>query len=100
MKPFHAPLLAAAIASCVCLPALAQENAPMVQKPSPTQQNGPDGTKPENSGNTGWTGGTGGSFIGTDQTGTPSSPNQQPPVASGLDLKGPSVQNPANRTPE
>lgn len=80
--------------------ALAQENAPMVQKPSSLQQNGSSGTAPEGQGSTGWTGGTGGSFIGTQHQGSPSSPNDQPPVASGVDLKGPPVQNAPGKVPE
>ncbi|WBU57893.1 hypothetical protein [Paracoccus sediminicola] len=50
---------------------------------------GEDATAPENAGNTGWTGGTGGAQIGTTAAGAvPQSKTWQPPVASGLSLKG------------
>ena len=45
-----------------------------------------DSTAPGNAGNTGWSGGTGGSQIGTNPSGaTPSSPTWQPETARGLD---------------
>ena len=45
-----------------------------------------DGTAPGNAGSTGWSGGTGGSHIGTNTNGAlPSSPTWQPPTARGLD---------------
>jgi len=80
--------------------ALAQEGAPMVQKPSSLQQDSSKGTAPAGQGSTGWTGGAGGSFIGTQHQGSPGSPNDQPAVASGVDLKGPPVQNAPGKTPE
>jgi len=47
------------------------------------------GTAPENAGSTGWTGGTGGAFIGTTPAGAvPQSKTWQPPVTTGLDLLG------------
>src|SRR4051812_27347009 len=98
MNPLRTLLFVAALS--VGTSALAQENAPMVQKPSSLQQNGTSGTAPEGQGSTGWTGGTGGSFIGTQQQGSPGSPNDQPAVASGVDLKGPPVQNAPGKTPE
>ena len=78
----------------------AQENAPMVQKPSALERNSGSGTAPQGQGSSGWTGGTGGSFIGTQHQGSPSSPNDQPAVASGADLKGPPVQSAPGKTPE
>lgn len=52
-------------------------------KPDP----GGDASAPQNAGNTGWTGGTGGSQIGaTTQGANPSSKTWQPPTARGLDL--------------
>ncbi|MEF9601616.1 hypothetical protein O4J55_04450, partial [Paracoccus sp. PXZ] len=48
-----------------------------------------DGTAPENSGSTGWTGGTGGSQIGTNPSGAHHATRTwQPPTARGLDLAG------------
>jgi len=98
MRPLHIALLFAMLT--LGAPALAQENAPMVQKPSALQQNSNSGTAPEGQGSTGWTGGAGGSFIGTQHQGSPSSPTDQPPVASGLDLKGPPVPTAPGKTPE
>lgn len=44
------------------------------------------GTDPKNAGSTGWSGGTGGSYIGTSpHAPTPGSPNQHPDTAKGLD---------------
>ncbi|SIQ74904.1 hypothetical protein SAMN05421641_11351 [Paracoccus thiocyanatus] len=55
-----------------------------------TPDSGPaDGTAPENSGSTAWTGGTGGSMIGTNPSGAdPDTRTWQPPTARGLDLAG------------
>jgi len=97
MKPLHMLVVLSVLGASA---ALAQENAPMVQKPSSLEQNGTKGTAPEGQGSTGWAGGTGGSFIGTQHQGSPSSPNDQPAVASGVDLKGPPVQNVPGKTPE
>ncbi|WBU65418.1 hypothetical protein [Paracoccus aerodenitrificans] len=48
-----------------------------------------EGTSAQNAGTTGWTGGTGGSQIGTTPAGAlPQSRTWQPPVASGLALRG------------
>ena len=48
-----------------------------------------DATAPENTGTTGWSGGTGGSQLGTNiQGAVESSPTWQPPTARGLDLAG------------
>ena len=50
---------------------------------------GENATAPENSGTTGWSGGTGGSQLGTNAQGAvDSSPTWQPPTARGLDLAG------------
>lgn len=50
------------------------------------RQGGRDGTAPGNAGSTGWSGGTGGSFIGTNTAGaTSASRTWQPPTARGLD---------------
>lgn len=54
-------------------------------QPDPSE----DATAPENSSTTGWSGGTGGSFQGTNLQGAvESSPTWQPPTARGLDLAG------------
>ncbi len=102
---------------------------PAAQQPRETQpqtkDSHSDGTKPENMGSTGWTGG--GSHIGTsnsltdDGTATKgtaattgsganpatndSTPNSeaakdQPLMATGVDLKGEPTRFPANKTPE
>lgn len=56
---------------------------------TPPARNTADGTAPGNAGSTGWSGGTGGSHIGTNTSGAlPSSPTWQPPTARGLDLLG------------
>lgn len=48
-----------------------------------------DATAPENTGTTGWSGGTGGSQLGTNiQGAVDTSPTWQPPTARGLDLAG------------
>lgn len=53
---------------------------------TPPAQGRGDATAPGNSGSTGWSGGTGGSFIGTTNSGrTSDSRTWQPPVARGLD---------------
>lgn len=117
--------------SAIAGAAIAQQQPseqPAAQQPRETQSNTPQngssaGTKPENMGSTGWTGGTGGSHIGTSNTlteqgaaskgttGAASSdpkdltPNSeaakdQPLMATGVDLKGPPTRFPANQTPE
>ncbi|WP_299360615.1 hypothetical protein [uncultured Paracoccus sp.] len=54
----------------------------------PEQENA-DGTAPGNEGSTGWTGGLGGSMIGTNPAGAlPESKTWQPPTARGVDLAG------------
>jgi hypothetical protein len=53
---------------------------------TPPGAGGKEGTRPGDSGSTGWTGGLGGSYIGTTQAGpNPSSPSQHPETATGLD---------------
>lgn len=60
----------------------AQKTAAATQ---PAKGNG-DGTAPGNAGSTGWTGGLGGSYIGTTSGGaTPDSKSFQPETARGLD---------------
>ena len=65
-----------------CVPAAQAEPA---TDPAPSA----DSTAPGNAGTTGWTGGLGGSQIGTNPSGkTSDSVTWQPPTARGLDLKG------------
>ena len=93
--------LVSVVALCVfAVPALAQNQAAKpagcdnrstaqpATGPAPASR---DGTAPGNSGSTGWSGGTGGSYIGTTPAGAlPSSPTWQPPTARGLDpISGP-----------
>lgn len=53
---------------------------------TPPAQGSRDGTAPGNAGNTGWSGGTGGSMIGTNPSGArPESRTWQPATARGLD---------------
>ncbi|SDD79728.1 hypothetical protein SAMN05421538_102451 [Paracoccus isoporae] len=60
-----------------------------VAEPETEPAPGEDSTAPENAGNTGWTGGTGGAQLGTTPSGaTPESKTWQPPVATGIDLQG------------
>ena len=54
--------------------------------PATAPQPGKDGTAPGNAGSTGWSGGTGGSYIGTNPQGNgQQSATWQPPTARGLD---------------
>jgi hypothetical protein len=90
------PILAVALALSPC--AFAQDDAPSSSPPAseaeaqPSDAPTPDGgeaaasgSKPDDSGSTGWTGGTGGSFIGEDhEVDAEVGPYKQPEVASGL----------------
>ncbi|KGJ02154.1 hypothetical protein EQ718_04710 [Paracoccus versutus] len=72
-----------AAAAGECPPAAAQA------EPATPETALADGTAPENSGSTGWTGGTGGSMIGTNPSGADAATRTwQPPTARGLDLAG------------
>lgn len=87
--------------------ALAQQAAPPERPPAqgceargraeaatPPQPGARDGTAPGNAGSTGWSGGTGGSHIGTNPQGaTRDSPTEHPPTARGLDLRGQAEPN-------
>jgi hypothetical protein len=88
------PLLAGL---CLGLPALAQQAPPpantapgcaegsRAEAATPPARNG-DGTAPGAAGSTGWSGGTGGSHIGTNTQGAVrESRTWQPPTARGLD---------------
>jgi hypothetical protein len=85
--------------------AFGQQNQPRETMPAQTDSHS-KGTAPEGMGSSGWTGGTGGSHIGTSNSHTtgaapPPAPNaDQPEMATGQDLKGPPTRFPANKTPE
>ncbi len=70
--------------------------APAAQPPTPPSGDGSaSGTDPGSAGSTGWTGGLGGSNIGTTPSGpVPSSPNQHPEAATGLNpIDGPQARS-------
>ncbi|MTH33525.1 hypothetical protein GL279_02805 [Paracoccus limosus] len=70
-------------AATECPPAAAQA------QPATPEVAGADATAPSNSGSTGWTGGAGGSHIGTTPSGAGTQTRTwQPPTARGLDLAG------------
>ena len=97
----HALILAGLL---LAMPALAQQPPPRQQPAAgcadagkaeaatPPARNG-DGTAPGAAGSTGWSGGTGGSHIGTNtQGGVQESRSWQPPTARGLDPLAPPRQ--------
>lgn len=96
-----AALIAASVLTFASALALAQENP----TPPANTPNHSEGTKPDNRGSTGWGGGakepegkeTTGSISASPKPGDASG---QPPLASGVDLKGPPQQFPPNQTPE
>jgi len=60
-----------------------------VAEPATTPDSSADATAAENTGTSGWSGGTGGSQLGTNGQGAvEQSLTWQPPTARGLDLKG------------
>ena len=97
------PLLVTLMAGLLgAAPGLAQQPAPagaradgcppegkagaQAEAATPPARESRDGTAPGNAGSTGWSGGTGGSQIGTNTQGAVStSPTWQPPTARGLD---------------
>jgi hypothetical protein len=105
----------AAVAASLLLP-LAAYGQQQPRETMPQQKdNHSQGTAPEGMGSTGWTGGTGGSHIGTSNSQTkgettgsgsaasssdPETAKNQPEMATGVDLKGPPTRFPANKTPE
>lgn len=59
----------------------------VAETPTKPAQGSADGTAPGSTGSTGWSGGLGGSFIGTTSAGAvKESKTWQPPTARGLDL--------------
>ncbi|MGO4526115.1 hypothetical protein AB4097_14765 [Microvirga sp. 2MCAF35] len=90
----RAPLILVVAAVGLSTPCWAQSAAqnPCPEEPATTAATAPDpnnqasGTSPGTAGSSGWTGGLGGSFIGTTPKGpTPQSPSDHPATASGLD---------------
>jgi len=90
----RASLILAVAAIGLSTPCWAQTAAqsPCPEEPATTAATAPDpgnqasGTSPGTAGSTGWTGGLGGSYIGTAPKGpTPESPSDHPKTASGLD---------------
>lgn len=60
-----------------------------VAQPATAPQPGADSTDANNSGSSGWSGGLGGSHLGTNTQGAvAASPTWQPPTVRGLDLTG------------
>ncbi len=94
----RAPMILAVAAIGLSTPCWAQTAAqsPCPEEPATTAATAPDpnsqasGTSPGTAGSSGWTGGLGGSYIGTAPKGpTPQSPSDHPATASGLDpIKG------------
>lgn len=73
------------------------ERAPPQQPATPPAHGSGSGTAPGGMGSTGWSGGTGGSHIGTAPSGTtPGSPQPHPPTVQGLD---PTQPAPRDRAP-
>ncbi|MDO5632309.1 MAG: hypothetical protein Q4G22_10775 [Paracoccus sp. (in: a-proteobacteria)] len=73
----------------------AEDPASVAEPATEPQVTDGDGTAPDASSSTGWTGGTGGSLIGTNPQGAVGeSVTWQPPTARGLDLQG--VPDPVN----
>ncbi|EIM28826.1 hypothetical protein [Microvirga lotononidis] len=86
----RAPLILFVAAVGLSTPCFAQNPCP--EEPASTAATTPDpnsqasGTSPGTAGSSGWTGGLGGSYIGTTPKGpTPQSPSDHPATASGLD---------------
>lgn len=93
---FHTMPLLVLAGLAVATPALAQVAPPAAgcnnaasgkaEAATPPDHKSGDGTAPGNSGSTGWSGGTGGSHMGTNPQGaTQHSRTWQPPTARGLD---------------
>ena len=89
-SPARAAAATAAAPPGDCLPPAAGDGTASPATPASDRQGGQDdATAPSNSGSSGWSGGLGGSHIGTTPSGSaPQSPTWQPPTARGLDLQG------------
>lgn len=110
-RAWMAPLVAAALLTVSTGMSVAQApSQPHTEHPSnTTKQNSDSGTKPENMGTSGWTGGrqdgtpqdeTTGAGPGAGHADTPGNINNDSTYATGEDLNGPPAQFPANQTPE
>lgn len=110
-RAWMAPLGAVGIlilATGICS-AQAPNQVPAENPGNTTRQNSDSGTRPENMGTSGWTGGrqdgtpqseTTGAGPGAGHSETPGNINNDSSYATGRDLKGPPTQFPANQTPE
>ena len=110
-RAWTAPLVAAGLLIVATGISAAQTpNQSNTEHPSnTTKQNSNSGTRPENMGVNGWTGGrqdstpqaeTSGSGPGAGHSDTPGNINNDSSYVTGEDLKGPPAQFPANQTPE
>lgn len=95
--------VAAASLSWGAPPAAAQTSGPAqsgcaatpTESATPPAQGDDSGTRPGSAGSTAWSGGTGGSYIGTTPGApTPASPTEHPPTVQGAN---PSVVGPVRR---
>ncbi len=111
--PSLIPLIAAAVLASATVSFAQNTPAPAnsVENPATTPKHNSDsGTKPENMGATGWTGGSRGQTQDSATTTGQGNAAQdakdaaaakdQPVMATGEDLKGPPKQFPPNKTPE
>jgi hypothetical protein len=76
----------------IALMAMLPASQALSQSANPPTQSGASGSEPDSKGSSGWSGGAG-SHIGNDQSSTPPT-SYQPPVATGLDLRGPTKTKP------
>lgn len=105
-----APLAAAGIVMIATGLSFAQGQAPTPNEhpANTTQQNSNSGTRPENMGKSGWTGGRQDTTPSSETTGTGGAPEAHTPgninndsvYSTGTDLKGPPAKFPAPKTPE
>ena len=92
---FAAPLAAQPSGTGTASQPACPATAPPAASATPPTSGPNSGTSPGGMGSTAWSGGTGGSYVGTAPAGgRPSSPNPQPDTASGLDPTRPSSANP------
>ena len=102
--------LAGALLVLTCGLAAAQNDPSpgALEKPTAAPQQDNSGTNPENKASTGWTGASRvasepvgkAPSPGNPSNGTPSDGPLGPEMATGLDLKGPPMSFPNNKTPE
>ena len=101
-------LMAGALVVLTCAPAFAQDNPSLGTDKPAAAQNENHGTAPQDKGNTGW---NGGSHVTNEAVGKAAAPSNPatvavsdgplgPEMATGIDLKGPPMRFPTNKTPE